>query len=398
MIQSKPYLLENRIQHYAWGVQGNDAFIPRLLGIEAANDTPYAELWIGAHANGPSAIEIDGHQYSLDKLIEKYPEAILGKGVLKRFGRRLSFLFKVLSAGEALSIQAHPNKNQAVKLHAQDPLHYPDDNHKPEIAIALDNLTALAGLKSISVIRTMLSDYPEIAEFIGHVNDTADVKTLFSSLLKRSEAQPDALKAAIDFMANRLNKPEHILTEQESLFIELHAQYTNGDVGLFAIFFLNLIHLEAGEAIYLKAGVPHAYLKGNIVECMANSDNVVRVGLTPKYKDLTTLIEIMDCTPNAVLRLSEESDIKVYKTPADEFEVSSIVLHAGEVCSCDTHASVEVLFIISGTLAISNVNKEEVQGAEGDAFLIPAMCESYSLKAIQDVRVFRVVVPFCHGT
>ncbi|OQA94318.1 MAG: Mannose-6-phosphate isomerase [Chloroflexi bacterium ADurb.Bin222] len=144
----RPFRLHNAIQPYPWGSRGAEAFIPRLLGIPAAPEQPYAELWIGAHPNAPSRVFLGDEPLSLATLIAREPVAMLGAAVAQRFDNQLPFLFKVLSAAEPLSIQAHPDKVQAERLHARDPQHYPDANHKPEVAIALDRLTALAGLKS----------------------------------------------------------------------------------------------------------------------------------------------------------------------------------------------------------------------------------------------------------
>jgi mannose-6-phosphate isomerase len=139
--------MQNPIQNYDWGTRNKEAYIPQLLGIDAKPDTPYGELWLGAHPKAPSMVWVDGELTPLDQWISAHPIEVLGKAVARKFNGQLPFLLKVLSAGEALSIQAHPNKAQAKILHATDPLHYPDDNHKPEIAIALDSLTALVGIK-----------------------------------------------------------------------------------------------------------------------------------------------------------------------------------------------------------------------------------------------------------
>ena len=135
-IQPQPYKLFNKVQNYDWGTKNEDAFIPKFLGVKPEKDLPYGELWIGAHPKAPSEIEIEGIKYSLNWVIDNFPEEVLGKDVANIFGGKLPFLLKVLSAAQALSIQLHPNKKQAEILHAKDPINYPDDNHKPEIAIA----------------------------------------------------------------------------------------------------------------------------------------------------------------------------------------------------------------------------------------------------------------------
>ena len=158
--EAKLYQLKNTIQHYAWGSKNADAFIPHLLGIEVENNKPYAELWIGTHPKAPSIVVDSGNKILLNKFIELYPTEILGEATARQFNNRLPFLFKVLRAAEALSIQTHPNKIQAEELHRLDPVNYPDDNHKPEIAISIDELTCLLGLRSFFVINSGFTDYP----------------------------------------------------------------------------------------------------------------------------------------------------------------------------------------------------------------------------------------------
>ncbi|MFN2271768.1 MAG: mannose-6-phosphate isomerase, class I, partial [Anaerolineae bacterium] len=287
-LEPRPYLLANQIQPYAWGTRGQDAFIPRLLGIAAESDKPYAELWMGAHPSAPSQVVIDGVPISLRQLIALHPREILGEAVAERFSGMLPFLFKVLSTAEALSIQAHPTEAQARLLHARDPEHYPDDNHKPELAVALDSLTALVGFKPFPDVLRTLEQYPELTNFIGaEVVDGAKdaretppqeqqsrLRALYETLVERSVAHTDELVAATGRLAKRL--VARTAREEERLFLEMREKYSGADVGLFTIFLLNLLHLKAGQGLFIKAGIPHAYLKGNIVECMANSDNVVR--------------------------------------------------------------------------------------------------------------------------
>ena len=175
-VYARPYKLKNKIQNYEWGTKNNKAFIPGFLGIPAEPDVPYAELWIGAHPKAPSEIEIDGILYPLNKVIEQFPVERLGQYASEKFGNKFPYLLKVLSAARALSIQTHPNKKQAVKLHAADPVNYPDDNHKPEIAIALDSLTAIAGFRPVIDIIANLKKYPQLQKFASE----AFIEKLFS--------------------------------------------------------------------------------------------------------------------------------------------------------------------------------------------------------------------------
>ncbi|KAA3663047.1 MAG: mannose-6-phosphate isomerase, class I, partial [Calditrichaeota bacterium] len=296
-IEAKPYLMHNAVQNYAWGTSGETAFIPKLLGRKAETDVPYAELWMGAHPKAPSQIEIDGEYYALDKLAASHSEAIIGDANAKKFGG-FPFLFKVLAAGESLSIQAHPNKKQAEALHSRDAEHYPDDNHKPEIAIAISPFQALAGFKSLTDLSVTFAVYPEIAEFLGetmvqeiHANKDASpekqklaLKSMYSHYMQKSESNAQELITAIDALQLRL-QGKMAPFPADALFLEMRMKYPGADVGLFSIYLLNLLSLQPGEALFMEAGIPHAYVNGNIIECMSNSDNVVRAGLTPKFQD-----------------------------------------------------------------------------------------------------------------
>ena len=166
MIKQEPYKLVNHVQNYEWGMKGKSAFIPKLLGFEA-EEKPYAEVWIGSHPKLSSQILLDGKATNLETIIEKCPKEILGEKVAKKFGDKLPFLLKILSANQALSIQTHPNKTQAIDLYKNDPNNYPDDNHKPEIAIALDFLNALVGFRPLNEIEFNFNLFPQLINFVG---------------------------------------------------------------------------------------------------------------------------------------------------------------------------------------------------------------------------------------
>ncbi len=403
-LQSKPYRLINKIQHYAWGTKNEQAFIPKLLGLIPEPDVPYAELWMGAHPNAPSEVDLGSEKRSLTELIQTYPAEILGQRVARQFNNQLPFLFKVLSAGEALSIQAHPNKKQAVELHKRDPEHYPDDNHKPEIAIALDELTALVGFRDFSELQFVLREYPEIADFVAEPalgsflreEKSAEakkvkIKQMFRTLMIKSGENPELLEEAIARLEKRLQK-KNSRTEQEQLFLELRRKY-GADVGLFSIFLLNLIHLKKGQGVFLKAGIPHAYLKGNIIECMANSDNVVRAGLTPKFKDIRTLVEILTYENGAadIFTPDENSAEFTYRTPIPEFSVIRWKLAPNRNFE---HAvgSVEILLIHKGRAAIIT-NNQRTEFKAGDSILIPASLKKYALFGENEAEIFCAFVP-----
>ncbi len=387
-----PYRLENTLQHYNWGTRNADAFIPHLMGIPVEPERPYAELWIGTHPSAPSQVILGTERTSLIELIARYPADILGTQVAQCFGNNLPFLLKVLSAAEPLSIQAHPDKTQARRLHARDPQHYPDANHKPEVAIALDSLTALVGLKGVDALNATWSAYPEIAGFIGEVGPTP--RDSFVMLIRRSLSAPEVQIATSQQLASRLMRTSRPLTEIESLFLALRQAYGDGDIGLLALFLLNLVHLKAGEGLYLPAGVPHAYLRGNLVECMANSDNVIRVGLTPKFKDAETLLEVLapEVGLPEILRAEPEPPAVRYPTPAEEFELRRLDLDAGAQHPMPHPASVEVYLVLEGYVRVTwNGGEEDYK--RGESFLIPVCLPAWHLTALEKATLFKASMP-----
>ena len=426
VVEPRPYLLDNKIQHYAWGTKGERAFIPRLLGIEPEPGYPYAELWIGTHVRAPSDVIVRGSPISLRQLISQHPLETLGDAVLSRFGETLPFLLKVLSAGEALSIQVHPTREQAQVLNSRDPEHYPDDNHKPELAVALDSLTALMGFKSFSGLLETLEQYPELTCFIGQstyrrLSDSRErpypeqqglVRSMYATLVKRSIADQEELGRVITHLDERLNKSTGSLPEEARVFLDLRKTYPEPDVGLLSVFLMNLIHLEKGQAVFLKAGIPHAYLEGNIVECMANSDNVVRAGLTHKFKDVETLTEILtyELGPVTILESDPAShgcraigmaasdgalSAVTYQTDASEFQVSRMKIEPGR----EIHvrgSGPRILLLIEGEVHIkwsSGPGGGEESLRQGQSVFIPACLREFQITSNSSTELFMAEVP-----
>ena len=406
-ISCRPYKLYNIIKNYEWGTKNENAFIPQFLGIHAEIDTPYAELWIGAHPNASSEIEIEGMRVPLNRVIKEYPLQCLGMYVCEHFSNTFPFLLKVLSAAHALSIQTHPNKSQARKLHAADPKNYPDDNHKPEVAIALDSLIALVGFKPIHSIKKHLESMPELKDLIGEeligqvlenynlLEEKALIKKTYEAVMQHVEDK-ERLTVCINGIRNRLiNKS--LRSPEEEQFLEQY-QLFGDDIGLLSFFFFNLVHLKSGEAIFTDAGVPHAYIKGNICECMANSDNVVRAGLTGKFKDVKTLIDIIryDFAECPVMKSEMKTGETIYKTTAKEFEVSGYTKPAGFSRQCSSGDMPSVFLITKGSLEIHwnlNSKKQAATYSSGESIFVPAMLSQYEIVSKQGVEYFAVVIP-----
>jgi mannose-6-phosphate isomerase len=377
----RPLLLENRIQHYAWGMQGPGAFIPRLLGIPPETEVPYAELWIGTHPKALSAVVDGERRIALPDLLASDPGRILGPQVARDFAGQLPFLFKVLSAAAPLSIQAHPNKEQARELHARDPKNYPDDNHKPEVAVALDHLSLLAGFKPADELAKLRAQYPELAGLLPAGATPRDICARLIAAMDNG-----SLAKAISALAARLGSaaPGGESDEIETTFLRLAADYPN-DIGMVLMFCLNHLQLQPGQAIFLGPGIPHAYLRGNIIECMATSDNVVRAGLTPKYIDTTALLEVLDFDAQPFLIDARPGD-QVYDTPAREFRVRRMELAAGESRRLDG-GRLRVLLVLEGALRLE-WDGGEIELNQGRSVLLPACMRDVKLMGTGQAQIY----------
>jgi len=269
---------------------------------------------MGTHPSNPSKDVATGR--TLLDLVQDN-QALMSSSISKRYEGKLPFLFKVLSINKALSIQAHPNKQLAEQLHAKDPEHYPDDNHKPEMTIAITPFDGLCGFRPLNEIAHFLQTVPTLRKLVGEeeaakfekavqgqeaTEDSAKtqenkkaLQAAFTSLMKSSQeeiaqAAPELIKQAKAEGAKFAGEggPSNDGQELADLMVRLNGQFPD-DIGLFVTFFLNYVKLEVGEAMFLKADDIHAYLSGEIIECMASSDNVIRAGFTPKFKDVDTL-------------------------------------------------------------------------------------------------------------
>ena len=285
--------LINSVQNYAWG---SKTALTDLYGIANPNNLPMAELWMGAHPKSSSKIEdASGQVRSLRDVIEIDKAALLGDKVAQRFGE-LPFLFKVLCADQPLSIQVHPNKQASEIGFAKEnaagiPLdaperNYKDPNHKPELVFALTPFLAMNAFREFSEIISLLQPVAgannAIAHFLENPNAEA-LSQLFASLLNmQGEEKSHALAVLKAALESQQGEPWET--------IRLIAQFYPDDSGLFSPLLLNVVKLNPGEAMFLFAETPHAYLQGVALEVMANSDNVLRAGLTPKYIDIPELV------------------------------------------------------------------------------------------------------------
>nr|SVE73605.1 EOG090X07LH [Daphnia atkinsoni] len=294
------------VQKYAWGKAGKSSLVAQLSqGNSSApiiDEDPYAELWMGTHPSGPSVIK-SSNEPLLNHLLNNVDS--LGDEEKKVFGADLPFLFKALSVAKALSIQAHPDKKHAEELFATRPDLYKDPNHKPEMVTAwLGPFEALCGFRPIGDIKFFLQEIDELAAVVGKSacealvkaeSDSDEIRALrecFSALMNTSE---ESIASALKQFEQRI--PSLSAEKKDSLQCDLFTRIASdfpGDVGCWGVYFMNYVILQEGESMFLGPNVPHAYIFGDCLECMACSDNVVRAGLTPKFKDIDTLCSMLD--------------------------------------------------------------------------------------------------------
>lgn len=360
---------------------------------------------MGAHPNGISEVFWDGVWIPLPDLIQRDPERILGEEVAERFSNRLPFLFKILAAAVPLSIQAHPDLPKARKGFAKEnrlqvPLdaparNYRDGNHKPEILCALTPFDALKGFRKVDEILACFGrvPVPSLATPIRLLREDTSPRGLagFVSTLLALNAE-DRRRGLSELM-----KASESLAASDPVFawvIRLH-QYFPDDVGVFAPLLLNLIHLEPGEAIYIDSGELHTYLQGAGAELMANSDNVVRAGLTAKHADIPELLKILAFEEGSAQIIKPRARSRsewAYPTPAKEFLLSRISIQKETPHHERVRKSLEIMICTQGKVEITDVAAGEVlQVSRGSAFLVPAMVKEISMEG--EATLYKATVP-----
>ncbi len=362
---------------------------------------------MGTHPSLPSK-DVETGRSLLDLVSDN--KALMGHDISSKYSSKLPFLFKVLSIQKALSIQAHPNKKLAEKLHAQDPDHYPDGNHKPEMTIAITPFEGLCGFRPLKEISHFLNTVPALRDLVGEEqaqgleeavtssspkDAKARLQAAFTQLVK-SERETVALKSKelLSLAESQRITPGPSVNNAEEL-CELvqrcNSQFPQ-DIGLFVLFFLNLVKLEPGQAMYLKADDIHAYISGDIIECMASSDNVIRAGFTPKFQDVDTLTEILtydhDPPEQQLLQPTDYSYVKLnreayssnsssllYDPPIEEFSVVRTVLKkTGAKATFEGVAGPSIVICTSGSGKISVGPKTE-DIKEGWVYFVGATAE-----------------------
>ncbi|KAF4831957.1 Mannose-6-phosphate isomerase [Colletotrichum sp. SAR 10_70] len=423
VLQVPLFKLQCGVNSYEWGKKGEDSAAARFAattpaeGFTVQSDKPYAELWMGTHPSNPSK-DLQSGRTLLDLVQEN--QQLLSAPVSSKYGSKLPFLFKVLSINKALSIQAHPNKKLAEQLHARDPKNYPDDNHKPEMAIAITPFEGLCGFRPLAEISHFLNTVPPLKalvkedkadEFINTVKgeeetESAETKEknktalqhVFASLLSATteeiQKQTESLVSLAKSEGSSFAGGGAGASDGETLselITRSHGEF-GADIGLFVLFFLNYVKMEPGEAMFLVADDIHAYLSGDIIECMAASDNVVRAGFTPKFKDVPTLVDMLTYNyapideqkmspseyPYATLNrtaYSSGSAVILYDPPIDEFSVvRSLLKGDGSKATFDPLEGPSIIICTSGKGTIAVGPKVE-KISEGNVFFVGSTAE-----------------------
>ncbi|PFG49498.1 mannose-6-phosphate isomerase type 1 [Amycolatopsis sulphurea] len=395
-------LLRNAVRPYAWGSR---TAIPQLQGRPVPAPHPEAELWMGAHPGDPShVIGPDGTERNLLALVEADPVGQLGQRCAARWGGRLPFLLKILAAEEPLSMQAHPSAAQAAEGYAREEKlgiprdaadrNYPDPTAKPELVCALTEFHALAGFRdphrTIKLLKAI--ETPGLAKYTALLEaqpDPSGLRALFTTWITLpqpafDELLPEVLDACVRHVADH---GEFTVECRTILGLgETHPR----DAGVLAALLLNRLTLRAGEAIYLPAGNLHLYLHGIAVEILANSDNILRCGLTPKHVDVPELLRVVDFSCGEMPVQHGESAgrrMAVYHTDAPEFELSRMDWAPDERTEVVLDsAGPQILLCTVGDLLVVAADGAQVELRQGQSVWLPAADPAVRVRPLSGVR------------
>ncbi|MGD8366954.1 MAG: mannose-6-phosphate isomerase, class I [Desulfobacterales bacterium] len=388
--------LKNPILDYSWGSR---SAIADLLGQPSPSDGPQAELWMGAHPKAPSTLLWENRSIALPELISRYPTEILGPDATRRFNGRLPYLFKVLAAAQPLSIQAHPDRNQAARGFEREnvmgiPLdaphrNYRDGNHKPECICAL---TPFWGLNGFRRIDDMIEYFRRLdvscLESELALLQSGNIKGFFESLMTMDELRKRRVTAEVGDLARTAEADDPVFRWINSL-----ARVHPNDIGILAPILLNLVCLRPGQAMFLGSGELHAYLEGTGVELMANSDNVLRGGLTPKHIDVPELLRVVNFEQRRIDVLEPEPvgpSERRYACRAEEFVLSVIDVTEKIPHQSRKKRSVEILLCTSGRLRVTDAG-QQLEVEKGTSFLVPAAAPAYRIEGAG--TLYKAAVP-----
>jgi mannose-6-phosphate isomerase len=391
--------LKGSVQHYSWG---GTSFLPHLLSIENPNHTPFAEYWLGVHSSGPASIEVNQQAVLLSDIIASNPEQALSAPVFEHFGG-LPYLFKVLDVKEMLSIQVHPTKEYAKVAFEKEEAagialtspnrNYKDQNHKPEIMLAMSEFWLLHGFKSEAKILETLENTAEF-QVLAPLFKAEGLKGLYQFLMEMEQAQVDSLLNQVVKRAIRNKKDGKVDRSAPEWWVaklyENGAGLTPVDRGVFSIYLFNIVCVKPGQGIFQDAGVPHAYLEGQNVELMANSDNVLRGGLTPKHIDVAELIKNIKfeyIEPMIIEGTKPCMGESVYPAPTTDFGIATITLD-GSFAYSHQAQSIDMFLVVEGGCVVNN----QMSIKSGEAFAVfPGT--SIELNSSGKTLIYRAFVP-----
>ena len=402
--------LENPVQRYAWGsVDG----ISDILGIANPGGGPLAEVWMGAHPCAPSTAMVDGEKCGLDELVRRAPSECLGPAILKALGPTLPFLFKILSAGTPLSIQAHPNKRRAELGYEREnqggiPVDAPercyrDSNHKPEMVVALSRFELVCGFRPIAEILENLrlvapNEFGRSLERLERDPSRGELSDFLHGLISANQRTRDGLLAAVSRHITDALEAKTIPVGGEGAFqwVMRIMEIFPGDVGAIFPLVLNHVVLEPGEAAFIAPGELHAHLKGTCLEIMANSDNVIRGALTSKFVDLDELVSVLSFNPGnlpIVRPLAVAPCEYAYPVYVPDFRLSRISVGSGRRYTRVSRGP-EILLCVSGAAEISCPGEVALPLGRGESAFVAADACDYAIAAeTSEAVVFRASVP-----
>lgn len=401
-IQDKILLLKGQVQNYAWG--GFD-YIAEWLGVQNTEHKPFAEYWMGAHPSASSVVVTRNGDLSLYQLITEYPQEFLSKHARQHFNE-LPYLFKILDVKDMLSIQVHPTKQEAAKGYEKEEAagvtlgsaqrNYKDKNHKPEVMVALSEFWLLHGFLTEEKMLAVLQSVPEFAG-MDAIYKNGGNKELYKYVMNLMQQEVNEKLQGLVRRELDSKKAGEVTKEMPGWWVA--KLYENGeeiddiDRGVFSIYFFNIVKANEGEAVFQGAGIPHAYLEGQNVELMANSDNVLRGGLTPKHIDVPELLKhtsFEEVVPNIMDGNAVSEAERVFPCPVADFGISKIELASGKTFKGEA-SSLEIWVIIKGTINVTGASNN-LDAHKGQAVaILPG--EIFTVTASEEALIYKAFVP-----